>query len=384
MTRQYIIYTDGSTVNNGREGARGGYGVVCLFDRQLDTSGSFSFGNQTNNRYELEGIKKGIDIIRRVNHNHFIIRTDSEYSLKSVTEYVKAWKKNGWKTASGEDVKNKKLIEKIHRYVMMLADRGKIVKFEHVKGHGTDEFNIEADRLARAAATGSDAIHEEISSDEEDFYYTPITHSYDVDVEAMQAYFAKQLQLHVDHLSGANKNLEEQAEKSKPYIIYVKSSIAYHTGKARCGYAVVCVSDRDKDAYGYFQHGKQTKERYELEGFFVATEMARTGKDMYYIFKCDSQDTLKMITESLEIWKQNDWKTSSGEPVQHRGLLQSIDRNLRKLRSDGVKIEFKHVRGNGMDYYNNIADELAQIGGNNNPVDTGEVVPAGLYQPICL
>ncbi|KHJ88421.1 ribonuclease HI domain protein [Oesophagostomum dentatum] len=61
--------------------------------------------------------------------------------------YMDNWKKNSWKTASGQDVKNQDLLRSIDESV------GKIhVKFEYVPGHSGEAGNEEADRLARCGA----------------------------------------------------------------------------------------------------------------------------------------------------------------------------------------------------------------------------------------
>ncbi|EGT48212.1 hypothetical protein CAEBREN_06927 [Caenorhabditis brenneri] len=159
MSRPYNIYTDGSAVNNGKPGARGGYGVVCESDRSRDTSGSFTHGNQTNNRYELEAIKKATEIARDVNHRDINIKSDSEYAVKSLNTWSKNWEQNGWRTSSGQPVQNQDLIQSINRNVSDLRASGKNVGFEHVRGHQTDYHNNEADRLARTAAN-SNPVHE--------------------------------------------------------------------------------------------------------------------------------------------------------------------------------------------------------------------------------
>ena len=37
------------------------------------------------------------------------MRTDSKYAIKGVTEWMKRWKENDYKTANGQPVKNKEL-----------------------------------------------------------------------------------------------------------------------------------------------------------------------------------------------------------------------------------------------------------------------------------
>jgi ribonuclease HI len=96
------------------------------------------------------------------------IVSDSEYSIKAVSLWLAAWKKNGWRTSGGEPVKNKELIESIDASMQRikvinatLEDAKKIrVKLIHVNSHQvpdtTDKFkysiwfgNYVADGLAQ-------------------------------------------------------------------------------------------------------------------------------------------------------------------------------------------------------------------------------------------
>ncbi|KAJ8453534.1 hypothetical protein ONZ45_g19680 [Pleurotus djamor] len=77
-----------------------------------------------------------------------IIRTDSSYSIKCMTEWLEGWRQRGWMKSKGESVKNRDIIE----YLALLLDSrerwGQTVTFEHVKGHSGDVGNDGADRLA--------------------------------------------------------------------------------------------------------------------------------------------------------------------------------------------------------------------------------------------
>jgi ribonuclease HI len=64
-------------------------------------------GRATNNVGEIQA---SIEAIRLANSNgieKLQINTDSKFLIDSVTKWMPSWKKKGWKTASGSDVKNK-------------------------------------------------------------------------------------------------------------------------------------------------------------------------------------------------------------------------------------------------------------------------------------
>uniref|UniRef100_F1LH70 ribonuclease H n=1 Tax=Ascaris suum TaxID=6253 RepID=F1LH70_ASCSU len=81
------------------------------------------------------------------NFSRLIICTDSNLLIKSMNSWIKTWRKNGWKTANGGDVKNKDLIVELDK----LLEKVK-VHFKHVAGHAGIYGNEKADELARNGA----------------------------------------------------------------------------------------------------------------------------------------------------------------------------------------------------------------------------------------
>ncbi|KAG8921045.1 hypothetical protein FRC02_000477 [Tulasnella sp. 418] len=78
-----------------------------------------------------------------------MIKTDSRYSIQCVRDWLPGWIARGWKTAGGQPVKNKAVIE----YLAALLDKrpGK-VRLEHVYGHRGETGNEAADQLAGEGA----------------------------------------------------------------------------------------------------------------------------------------------------------------------------------------------------------------------------------------
>ena len=152
------IYTDGSSINNGRKNSRGAYSAVYpdtpefSFGRPLAEDGS-----QTNQTAELTGILeglRGLKTFRSVSGVVVRICTDSEYSINCLTKWVSGWRKRDWKTSEGKPVVHKVLLEAI---LKELEDFGGH-QFVHIKAHtgGEDtdsKWNNYADQLANKAAT---------------------------------------------------------------------------------------------------------------------------------------------------------------------------------------------------------------------------------------
>jgi ribonuclease HI len=72
--------------------------------------------------------------------------TDSEYVRRGITEWLRAWKARGWKTADRKPVKNQDLWERLDE----IAARHQI-EWHWVKGHSGVPGNERVDRLANAA-----------------------------------------------------------------------------------------------------------------------------------------------------------------------------------------------------------------------------------------
>ncbi|KAM9200923.1 ribonuclease H1-like [Dugong dugon] len=140
--RTPTVYVDGSCKNNGRDGAKAGFGIFWGPDNPLNVSERVS-GRQTNQTAELRAAHKAIEQAKSLNMDKLIIKTDSKFVIRGVTEWMGNWKQNGWKTASGRDVVNRSDFEKIDQ-----ASRGMDIQWEYVPGHQGIKGNVEADRLA--------------------------------------------------------------------------------------------------------------------------------------------------------------------------------------------------------------------------------------------
>jgi ribonuclease HI len=104
--------------------------------------------NTTNNRMEMMGVSKALEESLRREYLEVCIYTDSNYVKQGITQWIHKWKKNGWKTSSGSDVKNKDLWIEIDTLRNQLKD----VQWKWVKAHNGNPLNEEADKLAKESA----------------------------------------------------------------------------------------------------------------------------------------------------------------------------------------------------------------------------------------
>ena len=135
------IYTDGSCLINP---GNGGWAAIIINNGQK-TNIKGSKKNTTNNQMELLAPIKALKKIPK--GSKVQIFTDSKYVKSGITEWIYNWKKNGWKTANKQEVKNKDLWTELD----ILANEFEI-SWNWVKAHSLDELNNEVDLLARNAA----------------------------------------------------------------------------------------------------------------------------------------------------------------------------------------------------------------------------------------
>lgn len=137
MTQSVEIYSDGACKGNP---GPGGWGVLLRYgkhEKQL-------YGGErvtTNNRMELMAVIAGLQHLKRSSQVRVV--TDSQYVKNGITQWIINWKRNGWKTAARQAVKNADLWQQLDREVAKHQ-----VVWQWVKGHSGHPENELADRLA--------------------------------------------------------------------------------------------------------------------------------------------------------------------------------------------------------------------------------------------
>lgn len=144
------IYTDGAC--SGKTNI-GGWGICySVSDKIVKRKGATM--NTTNNRMELQAIIEAMNEYMAYfsSNSVLVIFSDSAYAIGGCTEWMKKWKKNGWKNAKGEPVKNADLWEIISARIYELkVNKNVEVKFQKVAGHSGNIMNEIADKLAVSA-----------------------------------------------------------------------------------------------------------------------------------------------------------------------------------------------------------------------------------------
>jgi len=135
--KQVEIFTDGACKGNPGPGGWGALLMAGPHRKEL----SQGYRLTTNNRMELMAAIEGLNALREP--CKVTITTDSQYVRKGITEWLANWKRNGWRTAAKEPVKNADLWQRLDE-----QNQRHQVSWHWVKGHSGHRENEIADSLA--------------------------------------------------------------------------------------------------------------------------------------------------------------------------------------------------------------------------------------------
>ena len=135
------IYTDGSCLENPGNG--GWAAIIFMSNEKIIISGRKK--NTTNNQMELMA---AIEALKKIPKDQEVqMYTDSKYVKMGITEWIKKWSQNNWKTSSKQRVKNIELWKELND----ISKKHKI-EWHWVKAHAGNPNNEEVDELAKKAA----------------------------------------------------------------------------------------------------------------------------------------------------------------------------------------------------------------------------------------
>jgi len=145
----FKIYTDGGCSGNP---GPGGWAYVMVRQTfqgvQVIAKEKGSEKNTTNNRMELTAVimalralKTRTDVPRQT-----AVLTDSQYVQKGITEWIRNWKRNAWRTADKKPVKNQDLWMELDSLAGEFP-----IQWEWVKGHAGNEYNEMCDAMTQEA-----------------------------------------------------------------------------------------------------------------------------------------------------------------------------------------------------------------------------------------
>jgi ribonuclease HI len=157
-----VVYADESCLGNGREaeGAPGAAGGLVEY-RRPDTGEIvrrdfwLSEPRTTNNRMAIRSVIEPVmALARRGQRFRIVFRSDSQYLVKGMSEWMHGWLRKGWKKSDGQPVENQELWRQA---LDAWGSAGHLIAFEWVRGHDGHAQNEYANHLATRAAARQDA-----------------------------------------------------------------------------------------------------------------------------------------------------------------------------------------------------------------------------------
>ena len=133
-----VIHTDGACSGNP---GPGGWGAILeSAGHRKELKGGEP--HTTNNRMELTAAIEALAVLKIP--SDVDLYTDSNYLRGGITEWIKKWTSNGWRTAAKKPVMNAELWQRLQE-----AAAPHQVRWHWVKGHHGHDDNERADELAR-------------------------------------------------------------------------------------------------------------------------------------------------------------------------------------------------------------------------------------------
>ncbi|MEM9978308.1 MAG: ribonuclease HI [Cyanobacteria bacterium P01_D01_bin.2] len=149
LPRIKAVYTDGACSGNP---GPGGWGTVIYFaDGQVHELGGYA-PETTNNRMEMQAAIAALEFLQQHNYDTPIeLNTDSKYLIQGITQWMRGWKRKGWKTSAGKAVLNKDLWLTLDQLTQNLrTDQSVDIDWKYVKGHAGNVGNERCDDIARS------------------------------------------------------------------------------------------------------------------------------------------------------------------------------------------------------------------------------------------
>jgi ribonuclease HI len=140
------VFTDGAAKGNPGPGGWGA--IVVTRDAMVAELGGGS-PHTTNNKMELSGAIAALDAVADA-AGPVSIYTDSTYLIQGITQWVWGWRKKGWRTATGGEVLNRDLWERLFALTSARGPKG--FDWRWVRGHVGTAGNERCDEIAVAFA----------------------------------------------------------------------------------------------------------------------------------------------------------------------------------------------------------------------------------------
>jgi ribonuclease HI len=262
------VYTDGGCDPNP---GVGGWGALLLFSgRDVELCGNNP--QTTNNQMELEAAVAALAYLDgRFDRCQVELHTDSRYLRQGITQWIDDWYARGWKTKNGQPVKNQDLWRRLYE----LTHANHQVRWHWVKGHAGDPHNEHVDRLATQARL---------------------------------------------RLAGSQDEGRPSPRKTSARA-KLSIGVSCQGSKGPGGWAVVTASEEQRRIL----QGREEQTTSNNLALKAATEGLRAlGAPCAVAVYATSDYLCKGASQWVSSWRQNNWRTRSGDPVQNRAEWEAL------------------------------------------------------------
>ena len=337
---EIIAYTDGACSGNP---GPGGWGVLLqavkagslLKEREL--SGGES--RTTNNRMEMTAAIKALECLSR--STRIRLHTDSQYLKNGITDWIRKWRANGWRTATKKPVKNSELWQRLDKLCQEHD-----VEWIWLKGHAGIEGNERADAIARLGM--KPYLDQSRGSRNERRSTEPAQGTSDDRSVIHDAREDNKPDIASEH-SGAAPRVE--------VIAYTDGACSGNPGPGGWGVLLQPVKSgslpKERELSG--GESRTTNNRMEMTAAIKALECLPSSTRIRV--HTDSQYLKNGITDWIRKWRANGWRTASKTPVKNSELWRRLD-ELCQVHD----VEWIWLKGHAGIEGNERADALARSG----------------------
>jgi ribonuclease HI len=145
----FKIYTDGGCSGNPGPGGWAYVMVQQTFQgEQIILKNKGEEKDTTNNRMELTAVIMALRALKTMSNvpRQAAVITDSQYVQKGITEWIRNWKRNAWRTSDKKPVKNQDLWMELDSLACEFP-----LQWEWVKGHDGNKYNEMCDAMTQDA-----------------------------------------------------------------------------------------------------------------------------------------------------------------------------------------------------------------------------------------
>ena len=155
------------------------------------------------------------------------------------------------------------------------------------------------------------------------------------------------------------KVMEESFEAAAAFKIYTDGGCSGNPGPGGWAYVMVLETFQGCNLIARDMGGERetTNNRMELTAVIKALQALKTMNNAprQAAVYTDSQYVQRGITEWINTWKRNSWRTSNKKPVKNKDLWMELD-----AAASGMPLNWEWIKGHAGSEYNELCDAMTR------------------------